>query len=501
MNQEYENFMKEILSRLWHMIQWSDLHGIKCALDCLKSWNYDAMTLDTIPVAYRDGIALPEAPPGMEVSILDLEVPGECFVQLLTKVHPDARQAAGDLLAHYIGCEITEFRSGHYIVKEGQSEPINYKNLPKQSILKALVTFVLQQATTRKADKLVEEALLVESLRVLAQKYCRPLPPLNWCFLHDLIHKSDEIKAQCFFIAAKQAVISGTAKRLIENFLANLDKRNEEDVEIALDALVDICNGVSPDVLKSFSEYLFKTQSDDITEKVKNCLRREKDVTNRENLATLLSIFIGLNKVNSELIRLIPPKVLDMITFQLTTKQKIEFRCEILKTNSEVENPIAWVSELMTEQSMLNDNRKVFTEAFQSLLEASDVFPKRKWIADFIIMMQNRLVEKDVEKDKITFLLDIFIISVVIASGYSITSTQDNVSKNLEIFPSCIELVSRQPAYDDLSGKIFEFLLHLINLDSLDETTRDAFKSAIIISKNHVYFRKAKVWQRFLMIR
>lgn len=503
MNLEFENLMKEILGRLWHMIQWSDLHGIKCALSCLKSWNYEMMTLDTVPVAYRDGIALPEAPHGMEVSILDLEVPGECFIQLLTKVHPDARQTAGELLSHYIRCEITEFRSGHYIVKEGQSEPLNYKNLTKQSILKALTNFVIQQATTRKADKLVEEALLVESLRILAQKYCRPLPPLNWCFLHELINKSDEIKAQCLFVAAKQAVISGTAKRLIENFLANLDRNNDEDVEIALNALVDICNGVSPEVLKSFCEYLFKVKRDDVTEKVKICLGQEKDVTNRDNLGSMVAIFIGLNTIDADFIKSIPPKLLDMITFQITMKQKIEFRCEILKSNANVENAIGWISELLTEQTMLNDNREVFFKAFMSLLISSDVFPKRKWLADFIIMMQNRLVEKDVEKDKIEFLLNVFIISVNIASGYfkTISNEDEILQQSLQLLPPSIELVSKQSAYDDVAGKIFEFLLHLINLDCINDDTRKAFKSAIIMSRNHVYFRKAKVWQRFLMIR
>lgn len=505
-NLEYENLMKEILGRLWNMIQWSDSTGIQCAINTLKSWNYDAMTLDTIPEVYREGIALPVAPVGMEISILDMEVPGECFVQLLMKVHASALRAAGDLLSHYIGCEISEFRSGHYIVKEGQPEPLNYKTLPKQSILKALLYFVIQQATTKKVEKLVDESVLVVALRILAQKYCRPLPPLNWCFLHDMLHKSNAIKVQCLHIAAKQSIISGTAKRLIENFLVNLDGECCEDVECALDVLVDICNGVSPEILKTFCNFVFKTTCVDLAGKISKCLVFHTDITNRENLAAMLSSYINCQSdLPFDVVKLIPPKILDMISFQLSPCQKIKFRCEILKVNSTVENPIAWLSEMLTEQLMVRDNRDLLIKSLMDLLMESDIFPKKKWLMDFIIMMQNRLVEKDFEEEKIRFLLDIFSISVTITSGYfKVLSCNDDILfKRLQIFPSSIELVSQQPDYNDAMGKIFEFLLHIVNRegDKIPVEFREAFKTAIIISKNHIYFKKAKVWHKFLMMR
>lgn len=500
---DYENLMKEILGRMWYMIQWSDQHGIECALDSLKSWNYDAMTLDTIPEIYREGIELPTAPVDMEVSVLDLEVPGECFVQLLTKIHPSGLRAAGDLLTHYIGCEIAEFRSGHYLVKDGQPEPINYKNLPKQSILKALTAFVIQQATTKKAAKRVEEAVLVESLRILAQRYSRPLPPLNWCFLHDLLHKSEKIKVQCLKIAAKQSVVSGTAKRLIENFLINLDANSENDVETALESLVDLCNGISLDVLKSSCEFIFKTQHDQVKENFMNCLERENKITNRENLSTVLSLFIKYYPVTVNMIKLIPPKILDMITFLLTQREGIQFRCEILKANPNVENPIAWINELVNQLMSEENDQDFFLESFSSLLMDSDVFPKKKWITDFIIMMQNRLVEKDFEESKIKFLINVFIVTIVISSGYFQTLDYKNeiVQKCLQVLPQSIELVSRQPNFDGVIGNVFEFLLHIINRDGICYEIKEVFRRAIIISKDHVYFKKPRVWQKYLLIR
>lgn len=500
---EYENLVKEILNRLWHMVQWSDQHGIECALNSLKSWNYDAMTLDTIPDVYREGIELPKAPVGMEVSVLDLEVPGECFVQLLTKINPAGLRAAGDLLSHYIGCEIAEFRSGHYLVKEGQPEPVNYKNLPKQSILKALTPFVIQQATTKKAEKLVEEAVLVESLRILAQRYSRPLPPLNWCFLHDMLHKSKKIKAQSLKIAAKQSVISGTAKRLIENFLVNLDSNSEDDIKTALESLIELCNGVSPDIMKSFCEFIFTVQHNDIEENIVNCLNREKEVTNRENLSTMLSVFISCIPVTVNIIKLIPNKIFDTITFQLSQREKIRFRCEILKANPNVENPIAWINELVTDQLITgSDSQDFFFDSFLNLLMDSDVFPKKKWLADFMIMMQNRLVEKDFEETKIKFLINVFIVSAVTSGCLQNGDFQHEIlQKCLQVFPQSVELVSQQRSYDNVIGNLFEFLLHIINRDGISADVRTAFKTAIVISKDHVYFKKSRVWQKFLMMR
>lgn len=502
---DYENLMKEIVGRLWNLVEWGNRNEIESALKALKSWNYDAMTLDTIPVAYREGIALHAALAGTEISILDLEVPGECFVQLLVKVHPEGLQAAGDLLAHYIGCEIAEFRSGHYLVKEGTTEPVNYKNLPKQSILKALTAFVIQQATTRKAEKLVGEAVLVEALRILAMKFPRPLPPLNWCFLHDLLHKSDAIKVECLRIAAKQAIISGTAKRLIENFLVNLDSDCVEDIKIALNVLADLCNGVSPEILKAFCEYVFLRSQRDVADEIANCLRLQKEISNHDNLATVVAVYVTSQATPVSVIKIIPPKILDAIAFQLNARKKIGFRCEILKVNSGVENPIAWINELINEQLLVPDNREYFIDVFKELLISSDSFPKQKWIIDLITQTQNRMVDTSFEDDKIKFLVDIFAISVVVSSGYfKVLVEQDElIAKCYQVFPSSVELVSRQSAYSEsVMPSIFEFLLHVTKSESaIPAEIRIAFTTAVVVSKNHFYFKKPKVWQKFLMMK
>lgn len=502
-NLEYENLMKEILARLFYMIQWSDAHGIKCALEAMKSWNYDSLTLDMIPDTYRENIALPEAPAGMEVSILDLEVPGECYVQLLTKVNPSALGSAGELVSTYIEQEISEYRSGHYLVKEGQMEPTNYKTLPKQSIVKALVNFVIQQATTKKKEKIVDEKILIEALNVLSRKYSRPLPPLNWCFLHELIHKSHEIKSKCLAVAAKQSVISGTAKRLVENFLLNIDETLFEDVAIALDILPNLCNGISNDILKTFFERITNNTcpNANIDEKIYQMLTHEKDIVHRENLATIISTYINRNQsLSTKIIRAIPSNILNAI--HLSPKKKIYFRCEILKENENIENAILWVNELILEQFMRNEHRDFFITSFIYVLIESKCFPKKKWLNELIILTQNKMVEKDLAAEDLEYLLDIFTISIICISGFHVLldNRAETISNRYQLFAQSTELLSRQNSYDDAIGNVFEFLYYVLNHRSTSESIRMTFVKAIILCKNHQHFKKLKVWQKILQL-
>ncbi|CAG9799476.1 unnamed protein product [Chironomus riparius] len=500
-NLEYETFMKDIVSRIFYMIQRSDVHGINCALNAFKSWTYDTLTLDMIPDTYRENISLPEAPTGMEVSMLDLEVPGECYVQLLSKINPHCLHSVGDLISHFIRQEISEYRSGHYLVKEGHAEPINYKTLPKQSIVKALTHFVIQQAMTKKVDKLVDETILIEALNILSQKYSRPLPPLNWTFLHELVHKGKAIRAKCMAVASKQAIISGTAKRLIENFLINIDESSHEDIEIALDILVDLCNGVSNEILKLFLDKIFTCHSDKLDEEILKLLSHEKHVTNRENLTMIISTFINrVTSPSNNIVRLIPSNILNAIP--IMSENKIKYRCEILKENVNVENSVAWLNELLLEQYAKNEFRDILSTSFIELLTSTKSFPTKKWLNEFIIVIQNKMIEKDTDIEGLKYLLDMMLTAVVCMSGYFIADANCNIFKNrYALFPQSLWLYCSQDKNSDITPSLFEFFVYSMNQQSsISKEIRSVFKSAIVLCKNHCYFKKSKAWHNFLQV-
>jgi hypothetical protein len=81
-----------------------------------------------------------------------------------------------------------------------------------------IVTFSSPTQSTRPACN-ESDIIIVEALRVLAMAYPKPIPPLDWCFLHEYFHRDLQMRKYCVIIAAKQIVCSGTAKRLIENYL------------------------------------------------------------------------------------------------------------------------------------------------------------------------------------------------------------------------------------------------------------------------------------------
>lgn len=456
---EYENLYNEILvTKLWNPLACTQNESIIYLLDAMKSFPHEIMSLDQIPEKFRENMPMPDMTlKRSDIPLSDLEVPGDCFVQLICKLDSCYLDHVGDLLISYISTEINEFRSGTYTVPENQSEPLNWKKLSKKSILKAIVHFLIQQATTSKPEKLVDQSNVVCCLRILSHNYSRPLPPLNWCFLHELIHKTKEMKRHCVKIAAKQSVISGTAKRLIENFLLNVE--NEDDILLAYDVLSDVCNGASTEVLKTFLESNLKNANIEIMERIKSCFQQAKSITNRESLEVLASTLIAIQDTHNITLAVgwIPPHILDCC--HLSLNKKIIYRfIEVLKNDTNVVQPTGWLNEL-TEELMKNDvNQAIFLKSLFNLIQETDHFPKRKWVLENVVFIQNKIVEKINSKVEIVFLLQCFIVSIIAISGYyHVLGSPDKLfqSENIyKIFPQSLQLIGVESIWDNAIGTV-----------------------------------------------
>jgi hypothetical protein len=325
------------------------------------------------------------------------------------------------------------------------------------------------------------------------------LPPLNWTFLHELIHKGTAVRAKCMAVASKQAVISGTAKRLIENFLINIDESSHEDIEIALDMLVDLCNGASNEILKLFFEKISTCYNEKYDEEILKLLSHEKCVTNRENLTMIMSKVINrTTSPSNNIIRLIPSQILNAIP--LMSDRKIKYRCEILKENENVENGVAWLNELLLDQYTKNECRDILSTSIIDLLMSTKCFPMKKWLNEFIIVVQNKMIEKDTSIEGLKFLLDMFITAIVCMSGYFVKDTDCNVFENRYVlFPQSLCLFTSQDINSDIAANLFEFIVYSMNQQSsISIEIRSIFKNAIVLCKNHCYFKKSKTWQNFL---
>lgn len=71
----------------------------------------------------------------------------------------------------------------------------------------------------------MQKPVYLECLRIFSQEYSKPLPPFTWSFLQELVHEP-EARDYCITIACHQVILSGTARRFIENFLVALTEVN-----------------------------------------------------------------------------------------------------------------------------------------------------------------------------------------------------------------------------------------------------------------------------------
>lgn len=188
----------------------------------------------------------------------------------MQKIRPECGDSAADLVAHYIGNEISGFRSGVYRLPEGKPEPRKLMGLFATSPLRAVCNYLVSQA--RFGDYVPEPYAVTFALRALSKRFTKPIPPMDWSCLTSFFHLSFDARKYCIMLAKNQALHSGTARRLLENFLADFEPNCfEEDLLLLFSLLPEIGNSVSLHILKNFAEkvavYCFKeSQLNDFAE-------------------------------------------------------------------------------------------------------------------------------------------------------------------------------------------------------------------------------------------
>lgn len=262
---EYEQLYSESIAKLWHYVAYSECSEIiSGALTALKNFDYCGFALAQIPEMFRQNLVIPSAYTKKAidvnpdpVDVLDY-IPGQCWIQLIQNVNPLAIEFASDLVAHYIHNEIDSYRSGVYQLPEGKPEPNNLKQLHNRSPLRYVVEYLTMEA--KKSIK-GNEAVVRNCLRCLSKKFPKPIPPLDMYFLIHFMNDDIDMKKYCIRILANQILQSGTAKNLLENYVSKFaeDQLNDfGEIEIVLDVLVEIINGISTDISKQFMKRLFE---------------------------------------------------------------------------------------------------------------------------------------------------------------------------------------------------------------------------------------------------
>lgn len=404
------------------------------------------MTLRQIPVIFRENIRIPSSflktvpvvDDGEEEEVDPVDVipyiPGECWIQLIEKVNHSAIKEAGDLIGHLIYNEIDEFRGGVYLLPDGVPEPTNLKSLHAKSPLRALTNYVIRKSEEKDFQN---EIIAVNCLRVLSKKFPKPIPPLNWSFLHEYFHRSFENRKYCVRIAVNQISQSGTAKRFIENYILEFQPVDYEieNLIILLEVLPDLCNHTDNHILEPFVENAleFCYRNSKIEKIFETCLKSfEKifelpDCKNIEFFGNLIEKYFELIEIDDkffskliETVSHLPTVILDKMTMPSSddsikrSSKIILIRCHCALNDIKMENSLIWLNPIIEEYNeadgtfLLPELSKVFKNYENSKVACY-------WIFQLMGQIQSILTEKN--SKKINFLCEVLMSCIVNLSG------------------------------------------------------------------------------------
>ncbi|XP_016947118.1 focadhesin [Drosophila biarmipes] len=543
---EYEKLADDGLEQLWQAIgrPGTDASQVRNALVALK--NYEpgvTLNLRHIPAQFRfeivGGGVGAGGLGGREVVDLQQEtVPGEVWVQLLQKIRPECGDAAADLISHHIASEIGGFRSGVYRLPEGKPEPRKLVGLFATSPLRAVTNYLVSQA--RFGDYVPEPYAVTFALRSLSKKFPKPIPPLDWSCLTSFFHLSFDARKYCIMIAKNQAVNSGTAKRLLENFLVDFEPNCfEEDLLLLFSLLPEIANSVSLQILKNFAEkvavYCFKeSQLNDFAEgclfekfleSVKYIFTGKCDIPEVLDVFTLIverymdsmNLDSRLFERYTEVVATLHPNAIDGLTTPANwwetpvgkLKKATIIRCYLVLYNEKLPNPLKWLTPIIDAYEKRAEERPFFYRHLSATLYAfgSDEHASN-WISEMFLEIQMLLAEaSNKEKaNRALYLLDIFILAVDVLSGCAVLLGSVDVvatdeKQRLSLFPESLQFLCDHIFWKDQEAKIYEFLFNLYKHTTMPSTYADVFREAIICSRNKAYFDNKGVWTKYVGLR
>ncbi|XP_053674559.1 focadhesin [Anopheles nili] len=551
---EQEQLVNHIVGTLWHYVtDYEDREVIEAALGTLQHFMPDSLTLRQIPELFRQGIDIPE-PNEDGISSADSEgsVPPECWIQLIQYSNHCAIDAVGDMLTRYINIEVDRFRSGIYQTPEGRPEPSNLKYLPRTSILSTIINYLISQSTKFTKNNNTDELVLVQMLRIVAKPYSRPIPPLNWCFLHEYFHHCVEMRDYCLQIAIKQMPYSGTAKRLVENYLHELTETSmqEEDLLKIFSAIGDITEAVQLDIYKPFLhlslQYLAERAEDKGFVKnspfiqamahIRNALLKKQKYENEDNFyhlcMTLENFFMRFNlesKIFSSYIKTLvhlPEQHFNSLLNPSTWPGEMNIsklqKSIFLQFSFKKHHPSAKSLHLLGLTDIVTTVAKhqdpslgvYFLRSFfyfvQLFTKVEDDATKDKplisWISELIGLIQETRTEagERIEQDAL-FMLDTLATAVISFSGYGGLYGAQTLAENkflrLELFPLALVTLFQRNLWREVEIKLYEFFFCLYHNASLPDNYADCLRNALICCKKQPYLLQPKSWAKFVSMR
>ncbi|XP_050296480.1 uncharacterized protein LOC126736254 [Anthonomus grandis grandis] len=511
--QSYDELNDDVIKTLWNYVVESHTEIIvESALDALSKFDFGLICLHIPEIYLEEGSGKLSAVGDQRV------VQGKVWLKFLC-THK-YKGAARSFLINLVTTEINNYLKYVYQLKS-QREPENYGSLPSHSVVRALGEHVkhnvIKVLSEGKNSSMRE--LYLDCLKILSLKYSKPLPPLDWCFLQEIIHV-EEFEPFCLDMASHQAILSGSARRLIENYIvavtANPKTENALHVYRNLKCLA---NSIQPVTLKPFLQSTldfclknFEKERDGF----EKCLHFLKDVltgieiqdVNKNIIEEVVTEILFVVSMDSEafplLLHCIPlsPKGLKTICKFNEQFNEAEF-IKVTKIISHVsrystlEYPLVWLNDIISCACKNNIQISLYFDDFTSpLIEHSAHDKSPLWLTDLFGEIQAKVADR-CDLFEIKYYCDILAIAVVYFSGLYVTLPKYGIDEIKYFLPAALCFLLDEPMWSLGTGQILEWLHHMNCSESVPENYKRIFGWALCALRHQEDFSKSSAWLKY----
>ncbi|KAF5269805.1 hypothetical protein FQR65_LT05851 [Abscondita terminalis] len=452
-----------------------------------------------------------------------------CWIYLLENSKTSDLDYVGNFLIKYTSLEIANYRKGTYIIPEGSKEPTNYNYLPERSIVRTLGNYLKRKIQVWKdACKFV----FLQCLRVLSQEYSKMLPPFDWCFLQELIHDR-EAHLYCIVIASRQVQLSGTARRLMENYaeaLIDVDNKDEDIITI-FRQLKPLCNSIQPMTLRPLVEnsleYALKKYEAEIQNNSKSLLEnlvenlREifiDETLHEANRMAFAQVVVNVTRkislnslAFSEILKCVvklPKRFIDELSspklWKSSSSDQLKLSVNIRCAVAEDTNSLSWMDEFINETSFMATEQDFVLSRIANLLKLyRSSEGSSTWLLEYLNHVQSIIANENMMNYNLKFLCDVFIISIMVLSGYDVflQSIDDLIhlsEDHLLMFPYSVIKLMKIQSWNENVVQVAEWLCHMSIYPETPVRYRKIFFQALVAIRNENALQVSSKWMKYV---
>ncbi|XP_059487543.1 focadhesin isoform X2 [Neocloeon triangulifer] len=490
---EQAKLWTDVQTRLWYYSACGLSTEVSIsAFKALSKFTLEDLYLSVVPAMFKKNLPYP---PEFSKSAADSSksaedvlnfIPGVCWPQMLAVL-----PTATELVTKFLSDEIETLRGALQQVP-GKAEP----DVPRLNIYSIFLGLL---GCLRKAQ--VNDPVVPNILKVLAQPMPKQFPPCNWNFMETLAGQRADLLVASLKVVARQAHTSPSALKVTESLLKEAATMNLEiqDVVDIFSTLEILGKTVEPTSLRNFVEAHVRRAIEFCLADEANlgtlhkifghikCTLLNDDVLeiNQKLLALTLDdlmselswkdnkVFLPYNECVSQMHSKFLNEMTSPTTWSEVNSRKLQNAIVIrtwIAANSD-ENALNWVNECIEAcHTKPNEHRFLFEHLIQPLVHnRKSVEVTKDWLLQLMGQIQASLLSSETNERSL-YLCDVWSLAILTLSGHLV---HGNVTKNrdvrLDLLPQAALSFAESPNFNGLTLQMIEWIHSVIQSKNLPE--------------------------------